>query len=247
MFRRRLTVSVPKPCHENWQDMTPQGQGQYCQSCAKMVVDFTGMTDAEVVAMLGKNLHKSCGYFREDQLNRELHQPYATKSRWAFQTLVLGFSAWIGLKSAGAQAQVKSAGTGIELLPSSSPSVFSTPPPPDSTTITGTVVAPAGELPNVTIRLNDTLEVKPDIYGNFSLPFSKDAPLELQWLTLSAPDLVTQRHRLADLNLTQRLQLDMLAEPQVYELVGRMAGGLVVHYKWYSPRGMYYKIRNLFW
>ncbi|NVO84912.1 hypothetical protein [Hymenobacter terrestris] len=45
-----LTISVPQPCSENWAAMTPAAQGRHCAACAKTVVDFSCMTDAQVVA-----------------------------------------------------------------------------------------------------------------------------------------------------------------------------------------------------
>ena len=47
---RSLTLTIPEPCHESWATMTPAAQGRHCAACAKTVVDFSRMTDAQVVA-----------------------------------------------------------------------------------------------------------------------------------------------------------------------------------------------------
>ncbi|ALD22076.1 hypothetical protein AM218_13715 [Hymenobacter sp. DG25A] len=52
--------------------MTPAGQGRHCAACDKVVVDFTRMTDAEVVAWLQRQSGNSCGQGRADQLERPL-------------------------------------------------------------------------------------------------------------------------------------------------------------------------------
>ncbi len=41
-------ISIAKPCHEKWEEMTPQNNGAFCGQCSKVVIDFTKMTDDEV-------------------------------------------------------------------------------------------------------------------------------------------------------------------------------------------------------
>lgn len=64
-----LLITVPNPCHEDWNKMTPNEKGAFCQVCSKTVVDFTGMTDDEVRNYFISNIgQKTCGHFRNDQL-----------------------------------------------------------------------------------------------------------------------------------------------------------------------------------
>lgn len=64
-------ITIPKPCHENWNAMTPDGNGRHCSSCSKTVVDFTGMPDEEVKRFLVDRLPgQVCGRFRGDQVQR---------------------------------------------------------------------------------------------------------------------------------------------------------------------------------
>lgn len=66
----RFKLDIPKPCHESWEKMTPDGNGRFCTSCAKTVVDFTGMKAVEIrdyfVAHQGERV---CGRFRNKQLD----------------------------------------------------------------------------------------------------------------------------------------------------------------------------------
>lgn len=66
-----LKISIPKPCHEDWEAMIPNEQGRHCNACVKTVIDFTSMSDEEVKHFL---LHKKeesvCGRFRTQQLHR---------------------------------------------------------------------------------------------------------------------------------------------------------------------------------
>ena len=42
--------TIPSPCTESWDCMTSTKEGRFCQSCEKTVVDFTRMSDAELLA-----------------------------------------------------------------------------------------------------------------------------------------------------------------------------------------------------
>ena len=74
-----MHISISKPCSENWQTMTPADRGRFCNACQKCVVDFTAMTDAEIVHYLNQNKGNNCGRFTPEQLNRQLETP----NRWA--------------------------------------------------------------------------------------------------------------------------------------------------------------------
>lgn len=62
---------IPKPCHENWNSMTPQEKGRHCDVCSKVVVDFTQKTPVEVDKIMNEAEGSVCGNFSIDQLNHE--------------------------------------------------------------------------------------------------------------------------------------------------------------------------------
>ncbi|WP_299224207.1 carboxypeptidase-like regulatory domain-containing protein [uncultured Psychroserpens sp.] len=70
-MRKTLTVNIPKPCHEDWSQMTPQEKGRHCKACEKTVFDFTAKTDEHIVKAFEQNL-AICGRFKSTQLNRGL-------------------------------------------------------------------------------------------------------------------------------------------------------------------------------
>lgn len=56
--------------------MTSVEQGRFCNSCQKAVVDFTGMSDAQLVSFFKKPSNGSiCGRFNNDQLERDISIP----------------------------------------------------------------------------------------------------------------------------------------------------------------------------
>jgi hypothetical protein len=65
-----LLISIPTPCHEKWNEMSPREQGAFCSVCSKTVVDFTSLSDEEVQNYFLKQAgQKTCGRFRNDQLS----------------------------------------------------------------------------------------------------------------------------------------------------------------------------------
>ncbi|MEP2935113.1 MAG: carboxypeptidase-like regulatory domain-containing protein [Gilvibacter sp.] len=70
-MNKTFTLSIPEPCHEDWNKMTPQDKGRFCDSCEKVVVDFTGKSDVTIANHLRD--HKNvCGRFNVSQLNRPI-------------------------------------------------------------------------------------------------------------------------------------------------------------------------------
>lgn len=107
-------ISIPKPCHEDWNAMLPEEQGRFCLSCSKTVVDFSTWEPDDILGYLRNGKEGSvCGRFnttqvagplppREhllDQVIRSAHIPFLRKIA---AVIVLCF----GLLSAGeAEAQ----------------------------------------------------------------------------------------------------------------------------------------------
>lgn len=100
----KINISIPKPCHENWEAMTPEEQGRFCSVCAKTVIDFTKASDKEIIEHLKKDA-TTCGRFISSQLNRDLITPKEKSSYWIIATATL-FS-FLGIGSQTAYSQVK--------------------------------------------------------------------------------------------------------------------------------------------
>ncbi|MGG5488406.1 energy transducer TonB [Gaetbulibacter sp. PBL-D1] len=69
-MKPHYSISIPKPCHENWMKMTPNEKGRFCQSCSKTVVDFTNMTTDDIQDFIYTNKHQRiCGHIKQSQLD----------------------------------------------------------------------------------------------------------------------------------------------------------------------------------
>ncbi|MDP5199312.1 hypothetical protein [Flavobacterium sp. DG2-3] len=63
-------ITIPEPCQENWDKMTPKDNGRFCMSCSKTVIDFTSMFPEEIQHYFIQNQNeKICGRFKQSQLD----------------------------------------------------------------------------------------------------------------------------------------------------------------------------------
>src|SRR5690606_19678350 len=86
-------ISVPQPCSEDWDKMTPHEQGRFCDSCRKCVVDFTRFTDGEVYRFFTEHKgEKVCGRINRAQLNRPIQLPYQPHNKLYRWTVAAGLA-----------------------------------------------------------------------------------------------------------------------------------------------------------
>ncbi len=75
-----LILSIPTPCHEDWNKMNPDERGRFCSACHKSIIDFSQLSDEGIIEIL-KREKQTCGRFYHSQLNRpvsvmpNLYQP----------------------------------------------------------------------------------------------------------------------------------------------------------------------------
>lgn len=97
-----IQISIPKPCHEGWENMTPTEKGRFCASCQKNVHDFTNSSDREI-AKVFKDNKNICGLFLNSQLNRELVVPKEKKSFWIAACMAITSLLFLGNHKMSAQ------------------------------------------------------------------------------------------------------------------------------------------------
>ena len=87
-----MRVNIPKPCFENWEQMiVTSDASRFCASCQKCVVDFTNLSDKEILQKINVANGNVCGRFSSFQLERVLEaQTYKPRNYWtAFFSLAL--------------------------------------------------------------------------------------------------------------------------------------------------------------
>jgi hypothetical protein len=69
--KETFSISIPNPCHENWNEMKAEEQGRFCLKCAKTVVDFTQKSKEQIKSYFEEVSIKVCGRFLNEQLTAE--------------------------------------------------------------------------------------------------------------------------------------------------------------------------------
>ena len=65
-------VEIKKPCHENWDAMTLNDKGRFCEVCQLTVVDFTTKTPEEISLLLkSSSSEHQCGNFNSWDVKSE--------------------------------------------------------------------------------------------------------------------------------------------------------------------------------
>jgi hypothetical protein len=71
-MKRSIQLSIASPCSQRWQDFAVTSTGGFCGSCNKTVVDFTRMSDDEIVQFFESRPAHTCGRFAPGQLKEYL-------------------------------------------------------------------------------------------------------------------------------------------------------------------------------
>ncbi|WP_339623399.1 hypothetical protein [uncultured Winogradskyella sp.] len=91
-MKLNYSISIPKPCHEDWSKMSKNEKGRFCKSCCKTVVDFTHMNVNEIQNYIHNNKNKRiCGHIKQSQLktiNLKIPEVVFNKT-WNFRRLFL--------------------------------------------------------------------------------------------------------------------------------------------------------------
>jgi hypothetical protein len=90
--------------------MTPTQQGRFCNACSKEVVDFSMMTDTEVLNYFTSiTYEKVCGRALPSQLDRTIDWPKEPKKRlfWYWNYIVMFFMFFSKANTVKAQGSVK--------------------------------------------------------------------------------------------------------------------------------------------
>ena len=80
-MQTQTSIYIPKPCHEDWNKMKPTQQGKFCSACNKQVVDFSLMSDNQIIHFLSHQSGKLCGRFDAEQLQRPLVETKIKKKK----------------------------------------------------------------------------------------------------------------------------------------------------------------------
>jgi len=67
-MKTELSITLKEPCSENFDNFKSTNNGGFCENCKKEVIDFTRMSNFEIMKHLDNNT-KTCGRFRQHHIN----------------------------------------------------------------------------------------------------------------------------------------------------------------------------------
>ena len=102
-----MKVNLPEPCHEDWDKMDSQEKGRFCGSCQKLVIDFTQMSDTEIINYFKEyKSQNTCGHFKKSQVDRKLKEPETPHRRLFLKELAAAcFAFFVASTDAKAQGE----------------------------------------------------------------------------------------------------------------------------------------------
>ncbi len=78
-------IKIENPCGQDWNSMTLAGDGRFCGSCSKIVVDLNSMTDKQIAEFLMKQSRSVCGRISKTRTQTQFY--YSSRN-----TSVLNFN-----------------------------------------------------------------------------------------------------------------------------------------------------------
>ena len=214
---KNLHLHIPEPCHENWDNMTPDQRGRFCMSCQKTVVDFANMSDQEVIQYFNNLKGNTCGRFQDEQLNRDLRSPGQSRLKWYKYFLQVMIPALLVTSKSYSQGEIKSKPT-ICISP-----IDNSPKIKDAKIVLGGASAVRYDLmvngtvvdenknavPYATVMIKGTKQgVAADAAGNYSLKASTSFPFTIvaSAVGFAAREIIVQKQNVDKLNIVLEMQ-----------------------------------------
>lgn len=195
-MKQKIQISIPEPCKEGWQNMTPVEKGRFCASCQKTVLDFTYFSDNEIINLVNKN-DNLCGRINVSQLNRNLIETKRTSNYFGyFATSVLAFLG-LGTENVVAQEKPIVEQTDLKYLNKATDSK-------GTFEIRGTVFFEGKPLQNSTIKNNhSSISTLSDENGKFSIMVKNGDTLEFSFLGKEIQERVVKENKLINIALNR--------------------------------------------
>lgn len=248
---KKVSIDIPKPCQENWSEMTKKEQGRFCQSCQTVVVDFTAMSDAELFHYFSNHKGNTCGRISKEKLNKVIAPvtPSFTPNWLKVGLLASGLLTAEGIY-AQVSPQIEISEQRIDQLETVNSQLNEE---GEKMTISGKLTEENGEpliFANVALKVGDVISgTASDIDGNYSLVIPEQFKAETSWtlvvsyIGFESKTIVVQNTK--ELNIQQNVVLDAGASILVGDIVctynyERTAWGYIK--KWTRP--VFQNIKN---
>ncbi|MEM8892749.1 MAG: carboxypeptidase-like regulatory domain-containing protein [Bacteroidota bacterium] len=238
-----MKLSIHTPCSESFDQFEATKAGGFCQNCQKEVIDFTSMTDAEVLRYFKEKQGKTCGYFAPAQLKSypaitESHSSWSPK--WIGASL-LGISLFTFFPITNTHAQTNNVPQAIDLTYSEMAKIQAPKPASDTFRVRGVVVDESDEpMPGASVLVKGTTNgVFTDVDGKFVLEgVSKTDVLILSYVGYQRKEYKIEKNQedILEYVMDIQMKLDQLS----------IMGEVAVAQSYSSKKTIWQKINGLF-
>jgi len=241
-MKRNFTLAIPTPCHEKWDQFTPTQKGRFCGSCQKEVIDFTTWNEEQIKQYFVARPANTCGRFAPHQLTTYKNYPpthFKQQSHWAASLAFI-----LLLISRPTEAQTSPTRANQEQVDKKNKIATNRVDSVAQLIIKGVVTGEdvAELLPGVNVvRKGTTQGVVTDAEGKFEMVI--DHPRSVETLVTSFIGLTTVEQEVNADAALKEVKISMFYD--ITRLGGITVGG-VVAYRWYSPRGLWWRMKGLF-
>lgn len=221
MSNPSIKISLISPCHEDLSGMTMTERGRFCSACRKDVIDFSALSDQEVLSILhGLKGQSSCGMFASGQLKRALDNkarqiPVVAVFRSKLAAATLLVQSLVVSATAHARYSIKT--EQVPIAPVSKDSLL---------VVTGKVLDAYTQTPVADVQLSiscDTAKVVTDADGQFTFKVK-------QPFTATAFSIYPSKENMDDTFVLERVQVDVADYLQGKEIIlYRYMGGVINH------------------
>jgi len=198
-MKQKINISIPEPCHENWQAMTWTEKGKFCSSCQNNVFDFTTASDRQIIEAYNKD-PKLCGRFLNTQLNRDLIAPKEKNSvRLATTSAIISFLT-LGNQETVAQETAKTEQTDKKVISDNSNQETSN----QEKNISGIVSDSIGPMPGVNVIIKRTQQgTQTDLDGKFNIKVKEGETLVFSFLGMIDKPIIVDKSNFYQIKLIE--------------------------------------------
>ena len=174
-MKKQFSLSINKPCTEKWGSFEKTAEGGFCDSCQKNVIDFTMLSEKEIIRFVSNSSSDTCGRVNRNQLGHiySLTDASESLSGWPFfKAGMAGLSLlFLSQQTIAKKVQLEPR---VEVIQSETNTVQdkSIQKQVKSHTVSGVVLDDFGDsLPGVSINLKGTaIGTVTDLDGKFEFP-----------------------------------------------------------------------------
>lgn len=108
MKRTNYILTIDNPCTKSWVSMTTIDKGKFCSNCSKNVVDFSSLTDNQIIRLIENSDGKLCGRLNRNQVDRIIEIQTQQNFGSAIYKLLAGLLLFFPFDNLLAQTDIKS-------------------------------------------------------------------------------------------------------------------------------------------